>query len=121
VVFLSFFDGSVRFSRALRSMGSCWAFLILPLYRYLLSTLNVSGIDLASGKLKRIAIVASANEARRIAELINSTDLNIENVGHVSPDDTIQHAQTLGQIHQLHDIIRINKIDELIFSAEDIP
>lgn len=42
-------------------------------------------------------------------------------MGFVSPDHSIHQQFYLGNIHQLPEIIRINKIDELIFSSGDIP
>jgi O-antigen biosynthesis protein len=121
LVFYSLVDESLRYSRALLLMGSAWAFAALPSYRYILSRLRVMGLDLELGKQKRIAIVAAESEAQRISELIVSSDLNIETVGYVSPDELAHHQFYLGNIHQLPEIIRINKIDELIFSSEDIP
>jgi len=47
--------------------------------------------------------------------------LKIDTIGFVSPDESVNHQLFLGNLHQLHEIIRINKIDELIFSSEDIP
>jgi GT2 family glycosyltransferase len=121
LVFYSLVDESMRYSRALLLMGSAWAFAALPAYRYLLSKLRVMGLYLELGKQKRIAIVAAEIEAKRISELISNSDLKLEMVGYVSPNEQIHHQFYLGNIHQLPEIIRINKIDELIFSSEDIP
>jgi GT2 family glycosyltransferase len=121
LVFYSLVDESLRYSRALLLLGSAWAFAALPAYRYLLSKLRVMGLDLELGKQKRIAIVAAETEARRIAELIVNSDLKIETAGYVSPIELVHDQFYLGNIHQLPEIIRINKIDELIFSSEDIP
>lgn len=121
LVFYSLINESLRYSRALLLMGSAWAFAVLPTYRYLLSKIRVMGLDLELGKQKRIAIVAAETEAQRIAELIVNSDLKIETVGYVSPDELVHPQFYLGNIHQLSEIIRINKIDELIFSSEDIP
>jgi hypothetical protein len=53
--------------------------------------------------------------------LIANSGLKIELVGFVSPDDSVHSQFHLGDIQQLPEIIRINNIDELIFSSEDIP
>jgi len=66
-------------------------------------------------------VVAAVEESKRISELITQSGLNIDVVGFVSPDNSIHQQFYLGNIHQLPEIIRINKIDELIFSAGDIP
>jgi len=121
LVFYSLIDESMRYSRALLIMGSAWAFVILPTYRFLLSRLKIMGLELELGKQKRIAIVADEVEATRISELLVNSDLKLENLGFVSPNETMHRQSYLGTISQLHEIIRINKIDELIFSSEDIP
>jgi hypothetical protein len=121
LVFYSLVNESLRFSRALLLLGSAWAFIILPAYRFLLSKIPNSGFELAIGKQKRIAIVAAEVESKRIAELIVSSGLKIDTIGFVSPDEVVNHKLFLGNLHQLHEIIRINNIDELIFSSEDIP
>jgi hypothetical protein len=121
LVFYSLIDESMRYSRALLLLGSGWAFVALPAYRFLLSKLRMPGLNLELGNQKRIVIVAAEREAKRIAELIVSSGLKIDTVGYVSPNQSVHQQFYLGNIHQLHEIIRINKIDELIFSSEDIP
>lgn len=121
LVFYSLIDESMRYSRAMLLLGSGWAFVILPAYRYLLYKLPMTGLELHLGKQKRIAVVAAVAESKRISELIANSGLKIDTVGFVSPDHSIHQQFYLGNIHQLHEIIRINKIDELIFSSGDIP
>lgn len=121
LVFYSLISESLRYSRALLLLGSAWAFTVLPVYRYLLSGFRITGLELELGKQKRIAVVAGETESKRIAELISGSGLKIEIAGYVSPDESVHHQFYLGNIHQLKEIIRINKIDELIFSSEDIP
>jgi len=121
LVFYSLIDETMRYSRAMLLLGSGWAFLALPAYRFFLSKLGMPGIELEFGQQKRIVIIAREVESKRIAKLINSSGLKIEIVGYVSPDETEHLPSLLGHTGQLTDIIRINKIDELIFSSEDIP
>ncbi len=121
LVFYSLVNESLRYSRAMLLLGSAWAFLILPTYRFILSKIRFSGLELELKSQKRIAIVAAENESKRISELIISSGLKIDTVGFVAPDELMHHPFYLGNIKQLSEIIRINKIDELIFSSEDIP
>jgi GT2 family glycosyltransferase len=121
LVFYSLVDESMRYSRALLLLGSAWAFIALPVYRFLLSKIRISGLELELGKQKRVVIVAADTESKRISELIVSSGLKIETVGFVSPNQSAHHQFFLGNLNQLPEIIRIHKIDELIFSSEDIP
>lgn len=119
LIFYSLIDESMRYSRALLLLGTALAFVTLPLYRFILYKLQMSGLEL--DKQKRIAIVAAPAESGRISELISQSNLNLEIVGFVSPNSTVHQHFYLGNTNQLAEIIRINKIDELIFSSEDIP
>ena len=119
LIFYSLIDESMRYSRAMLLLGSAWAFVTLPAYRYLLNKLQMTGLEL--DKQKRVAIVAAPAESRRISGLIAHSGLNIDTVGFVSPNDSVHQQFYLGNIIQLPEIIRINRIDELIFSSEDIP
>ncbi|HAH23517.1 MAG TPA: glycosyl transferase family 2 [Prolixibacteraceae bacterium] len=121
LIFYSLVDESMRYSRALLLLGSGWAFLTLPAYRYLLYKLKLTGLQVELDKQKRIAVVAAVDESKRISELIANSGLKIDTIGFVSPDHSIHQQFYLGNIHQLKEIIRINKIDELIFSSGDIP
>ena len=121
LVFYSLIDESMRYSRAMLLLGSGWSFLALPSYRYLLYKLRMTGLELELDKQKRIAVVAAVVESKRISDLIANSGLKIDTVGFVSPDQSIHQQFYLGNIHQLPEIIRINKIDELIFSSCDIP
>ena len=121
LIFYSLVDDSIRYSRALLLLGSGWAFLALPAYRYLFYKLRMTGLELELDKQKRIAVVAAVAESKRISELIANSGLKIDTVGFVSPDSSIHQQFYLGNIQKLPDIIRINKIDELIFSSRDIP
>jgi GT2 family glycosyltransferase len=121
LVFYSLIDETMRYSRAMLLLGSGWAFVALPAYRFILSKLGIPGIDLEFRQQKRVVIIAREPESNRITELIKNSGLKIEIIGYVSPDATEHLPSLLGHTGQLADIIRINKIDELIFSSEDIP
>jgi GT2 family glycosyltransferase len=118
LVFYSLIDETLRYSRALLLLGSAWAFISLPLYRYLLNKLKLTGLEL--DKTKRVAIVATPQESKRITDLIAQSELKIDITGYVSPNELVHPHFYLGNMNQLQEIIRINKIDELIFSSEDI-
>ena len=121
LVFYSLIDETMRYSRALLLLGSAWAFIALPAYRYLLHQFKVPGLELEIDKQKRIAVLAGIAESKRISELISHSGLKIELVGFVSPNNSVHEQFYLGNIQKLPEIIRINKIEELIFSSEDIP
>ncbi len=120
LVLYSLVDESWRFSRALILLGSIWALVSMPTYRLLL---NNTGIDLFQLDLKRkkkVALVASPDESSRIKKIIKNSGLKVELIGFVSPSNDSYPEKYLGTLTQLQEIIRIHKIDELIFSATDL-
>lgn len=120
LVFYSLISETLRYSRAMLLLGSAWSFLILPAYRLLLSKMGLAGVDLELATLKRVALVADETESERITGLISDSGQKIEIVGHVLPESSGHKPSFLGNISQLPEIIRINKIDELIFSSSDL-
>lgn len=117
----SLVDESLRFSRALILLGSGWAFVSMVLYRLVLSRLKMKNFQLDIDRKKRIAIVARPEEADRIRRLISQTNLKTELLGMVAPSGEKTGHDYLGGIGQIEEIVKINKIDELIFSSVDIP
>jgi O-antigen biosynthesis protein len=56
-----------------------------------------------------------------VHELLQQTLVKAGFVGYVTPGKENKHKNSLGIIEQLQEIIKIHKIDELIFCAKDIP
>ncbi|HBL74077.1 MAG: hypothetical protein A2W90_12780 [Bacteroidetes bacterium GWF2_42_66] len=121
LVLYSLVDESLRFSRALILLGSAWAFVVLVSYRLVLNWLKLKNFQLDIDLKKRIAIVAKPEEAERISHLISQTNLKTELLGMVSPSGEKFGHNYLGEIGQIEEIVKINKIDELIFSSVDMP
>jgi GT2 family glycosyltransferase len=120
LIFYSLISETLRYSRAMLLLGSAWSFLVLPAYRFVLSKTGLAGLDLELGNIKRVALVADETESDRITGLIAESGQKIEIVGKVLPRSTGHKSSFLGNISQLREIIRINKIDELIFSSNDL-
>lgn len=120
LVFYSLISETLRYSRAMLLLGSAWSFLILPVYRLVLSKTAMVSLYLELGNLKRVALVANESESERITQLISDSGQKIEIVGKVLPLSVKHQPSFLGNISQIREIIRINKIDELIFSSNDL-
>jgi GT2 family glycosyltransferase len=112
---------SMRFSRALILLGAAWSFLTLTSYRYLLSLTKKSIFQFEINKRKRLAVVANPTEAERISGLLKNASHKTDLTGFIMPDTHLPSSDYLGGVSQLREIVRINKIDELVFSSEDIP
>jgi GT2 family glycosyltransferase len=109
-----------RFSRALIIFGTAWNLIMLNLMRLALHISGWKAFRLSLGKKKRVLIVGRQTEYERIMKLLGMTSLAVEIIGRVKPAGDRDESNSLGEISQMEDIININKIDELIFSAEDM-
>ena len=110
---------NLRFSRAVLLISSLWAFLSLPLARVALHRLQMLGVSIADFRKKRVLICGGQDEAKRIGLFLNQLPEKPEIVGFVSAAETQSNA-FLGTMDQLEEIVRINNVDEIIFSASDL-
>ncbi|MBN1821064.1 MAG: glycosyltransferase [Prolixibacteraceae bacterium] len=116
----SLIDEQYRFSRALILLGSVWAIIMLPFFRFLLSKLKIKDLKLDLKTTRRIAIVGHPEEVKRVKNLLDQTRISSEFIGNISIENSDQGKDYIGHISQLEDIIRINRINELIFCAENL-
>ena len=113
----SLLDESIRFSRILILMAIAWAFVALPLYRWVLHQFNIFGFQYKTKKKKRFIIVGNSEEASRVEEILHNTHITPIVVGYINEEN---NSKTLGNLNSLIEIIQIHKINEVIFCAKDI-
>ena len=110
-----------RFSRVMIFMGFAWSVVSLVISRLIFHSLKIKGLRLDLKKTKRIAIVGHSTEAQRVKKLVEDSQIISELAGFIALDATDRGEFYLGEIQQLPEIIRINRIDEVIFCADNIP
>jgi hypothetical protein len=69
---------------------------------------------------KRIAIVGGINESNRVFTIIRQTQVIPELIGYINPDEEFIKPGFIGHIGQVAEIVKINRVDELIFCASDM-
>ncbi|WP_163718036.1 glycosyltransferase family 2 protein [Mangrovibacterium lignilyticum] len=116
----SFLDESWRFSRALILLGSTWAFISLPLVRFLLNKSANPAFKLKGYKPKKILLMATPDEATRIETLLQGSNTRFELTGFISPNEELPGSEYLGKYSQIREIVQVHKPDELIFSGKDV-
>ncbi len=116
----SLVDEEYRFSRALILLGSVWAIILLPVYRLIFHKMKWKAFGLDIKRSKKIAIAGHPAEAARVREILQQTRIKSEFTGFISIDDSDRGEQYIGSLNQLNEIVRINRIDEIIFCAENI-
>jgi O-antigen biosynthesis protein len=110
---------SLRYSRALLLIGGAWSLLSGIVLRLLAHISGIPGFELSNLRKKRIIIVGSLMEGERVESMLKKTEVRADVVGFVSTMHD-SSGKFLGQTGQLTEIIKINRIDEIIFCAADI-
>ena len=111
----------LRFSRALIVMGTGWAVIISIAVRWLLMHLDKNRFKFQWMPVKkRIVLVGSPMENRRVISIINQSNIAYELAGFVANDEGTDHPGYIGNISQIKEIVNINRIEEVIFCAKDI-
>ena len=109
-----------RFSRALILLGAAWSGITLVSIRMIGHWLRFPGFRLDLKQVKRIAIVGHLDEAQRVQKILEETRLHSQLAGFIAVDDSDAGENYIGRIDRLQEIIRINRINELIFCAENL-
>lgn len=116
----SLVDEDLRFSRVLILLGAFWSVFATSFSRLLFHWLKIKEFRLDLKKTKRIAIVGHSTEATRVKKLLEDSQIQSEVTGFIALDSTDRGQNYIGQIEQLFDIIKINRINEIIFCAGNI-
>ncbi|MFP4664384.1 MAG: glycosyltransferase [Bacteroidales bacterium] len=120
LVAYSLLPESYRFSRALLLLGSAWTLILVPLIRIAGTSLGIPGFNIYFRRKKRMVILGSVEEINRVHDLISQSEISPEIIGYVSPENHHSNGFYLGDISQLEEIIKIHKVDEIVFCARDI-
>ncbi len=110
---------SMRFSRALILMGAGLALISGYLVSFIFHMAGSAYFRFDIRKNKKIIIVGKEKEARRVESLLRKAEGSPDITGIVNPAPG-DGKSYIGNISQLEEILKINKIDEIIFCARDI-
>jgi len=113
-----------RFSRALILIGTGWATIAMLATRMLFHLFVIKDFILEGSTTKRLAIVGSEEEYKRVFSLVKESSLKSNFIGFVNSENQeseIRNQESyLGKFSQLQEIIEIYKIDEVIFCSKNI-
>ncbi|MBN1599596.1 MAG: glycosyltransferase [Bacteroidales bacterium] len=112
---------TLRFSRALLLFGAVWGVASLFLTRITLGTLFNNVRLIFKKKKKRIVIAGSNDESKRVLSLLQQANISPTFVGLTGVREDHVKGEYLGNLSQINDIVKINRIDEIVFCAKDIP
>lgn len=111
---------NLRFSRAIIIFSGLFILAALPLWRVLISLLMPAMADNPFLKAGRTLIVSGPEGYVRVKELMTTMGIRNRIAGRVSisPDDL--EEEVLGSTDQIKEVIRINRIKEIIFTTSEL-
>lgn len=110
----------MRFSRALMLFGAMGSVLVFFFNRVLVNLISSGKTGLEKKKSKRLAIVGSGEEIERVLAIFKQTNYDMGWVAKVSPSGIETNEFFTGRHDQLDDIVRVHKLDEVVFCAKDV-
>lgn len=101
-----------RFSRALILFGALYIPFVFLLWRFLANIMGAKELKFGNTVLKRILLVGNKVEVERVVKVLDKTKINIESHLMISPATEL--------FDNIDDVVKINKINEVIFCAKDL-
>jgi O-antigen biosynthesis protein len=111
-----------RFSRALILLGTASSILIFVVMRLMYHLAGIKRFRLNATEVeKRIAIIGSEEEFKRVSGILEGTQLKAQFIGFVSLRDGEEKVEGfIGSFDQIDEVIEVHKINEVIFCARDV-
>lgn len=121
LVFYALLPEQMRFSRGMILLGTLWGVMALPALRLVLHWMGVSWVQLGEQKRKRFLIIGDNDETRRVAGILNESQIKPDFIGFVDPTESREvYNNYLGNLSQVKDIVSIYNINEIIFCSKNI-
>lgn len=122
LVFYALLPENARFSRAFILLGTAWAMVAGLSIRLVLYFLNLPSFRVQIGRQTiRNILAGNCSEIKETLEIMKNSEVQVETIGIVSDEDCPGLADRLGNLRQLEEIVRTNKINEIVFCGKDIP
>ncbi|MEP7127561.1 MAG: glycosyltransferase [Chitinophagales bacterium] len=116
-----FLPETMRFSRAMIILGFIFGLFSMIGLRLLIHFVKFRNLRLGEAREKKLIIVGNREETSRVEMLLNQAKVKNDYIGYVSIQSENHHnPHHLGEMHQLTEIARIYKIEEVIFCSKDI-
>ncbi|PLX23068.1 MAG: glycosyl transferase family 2 [Marinilabiliales bacterium] len=112
---------SFRFSRVLIISGAFFSFILSYLNRLIVHPIKFFPQKFKPNRKLRIIIIGLQEEIKRIEDIIADAEFKPLIIGKVAPTEELKKDYHIGTVNQLDEIVKIHKIDELVFCAKDIP
>lgn len=110
---------SLRFSRAVILLVALWSVVFVQLFHWVMGLYKKDTFS-AFRKLKRVAIVGHMDEIERVRDILSDAKVDFNEVGFISPTNSITHEQQMATFGQIEEYVRVNNIDEVIFCSDSL-
>jgi len=110
----------LRFSRAIIIIAGTLSLLFIPLFRTLISLTTREIAENPFERAIRTVIVASPECYSRLRKLISETGLRNIVCGRISINKGDIQEEVLGNINQIREVIKMNRIKEVIFTTSEL-
>ena len=113
-----FLEEEYRFSRGMLILGAGWAAVTMVLSRWFLFLVGRDDIAMGGDQSKRLVIIGSEEETKRVMGLMNRAGVDSEFIGRVGAQ--ANDDSWLGVQERLGEVVEVYKVEELIFCSRDI-
>ena len=120
LILYSLFPESLRYSRTLLFLGFAWNILFLLGVRFLFHIVRFSNFRILRETNKQIILVGDEAETERVFSFLQETGVHANIVGFVSLNESVKSDRYIGSIHQLHEIVNVYVVNEIIFCLQDV-
>lgn len=114
------FPENLRFSRGLIILGSLCAVIEMTMTRLIANYVSSGKFSLANTSANKLIIVGGTDETNRVFEMLKKSTNATNFIGFVLTVKKEGDKNVLGTIHQLEEIVRIFKVEEIVFCSKDI-
>jgi GT2 family glycosyltransferase len=112
---------NLRFSRAIILLGSVWAMMVMAGTRAVFHLMKYHNMSFGPARDRRFVIVGDRDEAKRVWELLHTSFGNPGFIGLISVTAREQKNDGfIGTLSQIKEIIRVYRIDEVIFCSKSM-
>ena len=116
-----FMPESLRFSRAIILLGAAAAVFMLLLLRIFIQFFKTGKLNLSAADIKKLIIVGSKSEGKRVHEIVKSANVKVDFIGFVNNENDFDDEEHwLGKTDELPQLVQIYKADEIIFCGLNI-
>lgn len=118
---ISYFIDEYRYSKTFLLEGSLLSASVVLFFKSLIQWIKSGSFTIGENSNKKIVIVGSYQECERIDQLLHETNYKLDVLGFITTGNKEDvKGKYLGFTKQLQNIVRLYKVEEIIFCSKDL-